>query len=94
MTKWIYLSQPVTNADYEFNSGTKRTITRKFRTNDWKVMKLDIDPGIEGPCMNYACVKMLLGADLVVFGADWRTSRRCLFEHDICVHCGIPYIEV
>lgn len=39
-------------------------------------------------------LQMMCQADVVVFHADWRNSKACRFQHDICDAYGIPHVDL
>ena len=39
-------------------------------------------------------LQMMCQADVVVFHPEWKTSRACRLEHDVCNEYGIPHIDL
>lgn len=39
-------------------------------------------------------LQMLCQADVVVFHPDWKGSRACRIEHEICEQYGIPHVDL
>lgn len=39
-------------------------------------------------------LQMMCQADLVAFHPDWKTSKACRLEHDICIEYGIPHVDL
>lgn len=94
MTKKLYISQPIFGAPVEFSNGVKRHISRKLRSTDYKVMDFDLSKFKDNKSKNRELLKALINADLVIFTSDWKASPKCVFERNICVECGIDFIDI